>query len=719
MLEPMSLAAVTAVLGAVGAGMANEAGKWAWESTGGFVRRVVGREVPAPDTQEDVDELARLVHERVSGDPRLAASWSRFTARVGTDGVHGLPVGQPRLPASIRFFTDRTEAMKLLHREATRRHDGSPRIALVHGPDGMGSSTLAVHYGTRHAHHFPDGQLYADLLGHTATGPRDVGTVLRDLLRQLGIRDEEMPTATDRLGGFFRGCVADRKLLVVLDHAHSAAQIKPILTSSPSVFTIVVARHPFPGLDAVRVPVGPLTDKDAVRLLTDLAGKPAVAAARATLPSLLARCGGSPYALRAVAPRLSLPTTAPTTAQEPPAAAGHDPLRAAADDTYRSLEPAAARLYRLMAVREWPAFDAEAAAHTTGQDPATCALLLEELADRMLLERHGDGPPTGRYHYRATLRAHAEAAAVREDGIAACSAALTRTLRGYAALATSAAHAALPESWRVPAPAPGQQAPGHTDRGEALDVLLAESGNLVQAVRGAEESGDPETVVRLCRSLWPLQLKAGHHELLLPALRIGVRVADTHAPGTTDAGALHAQLAHTCTELKRWDEAQTEALAAARDERAAGHTRGHASAVELLGLLRLRQWRHQEAYDCFDEAGTILDGLDLQDDGAADLPRARALLERHRGRALRGVDGRRGEAIDTLSRSVEHFRALGDTYNTARALTDLAETRLDDDETDAALLLIDEAITTLTGLRAEYHLAHLLRMRERCAATAL
>ncbi|MGW8884906.1 tetratricopeptide repeat protein [Streptomyces sp. NPDC055749] len=716
MLEPLSLAAITAVLGAVGSGMANEAGKWAWESTGGFVRRITGREVPAPTGRGEVDDVARLIHAQVCGDPRIAASWGAFADRVSAGGAPGTGTGQPRMPVSIRFFTDRKEGMKLLHREATRRPDGSPRIALVHGPDGMGSSTLAVHYGTSHAPDFPDGQLYADLMGDTTAGPRDVGTVLRGLLRQLGFRDEEMPTATDRLGEFFRRCVADRRLLVVLDHAHSAAQIRPLLTSAPAVFTIVVARHPFPGLDAVRVPVGPLADKDAVSLLTDLAGKPAVAAARATLPSLLARCGGSPYALRAAVPRLSVPQlpSQRTTATEPPAMPDNDPVRSAAEDTYRSLEPAAARLYRLMALREWPAFDATAAAHTTGEDRAECATLLEDLADRMLLERHTDERLQGRYHYRPAIRAHAEGAAAREDGIAACSAALARTLRGYAELAASAAHGALPESWRVPAPASSaRHQPGYADRGEALDVLLAESGNLVQAVRCAEESGDPDTVVRLCRSLWPLQLKAGQHEMLLPALRTGARIADTHCPGTTNAGALHAQLAHTLTELMRWDEAEAEALAAARDEQSAGHVRGHSSAVEFLGLLRLRQWRHQEAYDCFDEAGAILDGLDTHDDGAADLPRARALLERHRGRALRGL-GRRDEATETLGRAVEGFRALGDTYNTARALTDLAETRLDAGETDASLPLIDEAITTLTGLRAEYHLSHLLRMRERC-----
>ncbi|GAA2423086.1 hypothetical protein GCM10010433_23730 [Streptomyces pulveraceus] len=706
MLDPTSVAAISAVLGAVGSGMANEAGKWAWESTGGAVRRIVGREVPAPVAQDERDEVARMVHERIRSDPRLASSWTAFAARVRRAPV---PAGAVRsdLPASIRFFTDRKEAMRQLQREASRRPDGRPRLALVHGPDGMGSSTLAVHFGAQPTRLFPDGQIYADLGGGGSGGARDTGTVLRALLRQLRVPDEEMPTGTDELGAFFRDRVADRGLLVVLDHAYSAGQVRPFLTPAPGVFTILVARTPFPGIDAVRVPVGPLSDRDAVRLLTDITDKSTVAAARATLPSLLQRCGGSPYALRAAAYQLSAPTLPPRHA-----GADGDPVRGAAEDNYRLLAPESARLYRLMALRAWPAFDAAAAARTTGRDHRGTAELLDDLADRMLLER---GTGDGRYHYRHGVRAHAEAAAIREDGIAACSAALHRTLSGYADLAASAAHQALPKSWRVPAPTGDRTGQRYEDEGAALGALLAELGNLVEAVRCAEESGDPDTAVRLCRALWPLQLKAGHHEMLLPALRIGARLADAHDPTSPDAGALHAQLAHTLTELKRWDEAETEARAAARAEESAGHKRGHASAVEFLGLLRLRQWRNEEAYACFDEAGGILDALGDQEEGAADLPRARALLERHRGRALRG-SGRREEAREKLESALRYFRSSGDAYNTARTLTDLAGTWLDEEDTGAALPLVEAAITTLDGQKAEYQVRILRRMREGCGA---
>ncbi|MEV7346454.1 tetratricopeptide repeat protein [Streptomyces sp. NPDC093544] len=702
MLDPISLGAITAVLGTVGSGMANEAGKWAWESTGGLVRRIVGREVTAPTSTEQLTEVAQLVHERLQGDQQLARTWALFAQALPTSGAGAAPrPTHPRLPPSTRFFTDRQEALKLLDKEASRAFDGSPRVALLHGREGMGTSTLAVHWGWRQADRFPDGQLYVDLRGPGAT---DAGALLSSLLSQLGLPDEEIPpSAADRVDRFRRHA-ADRRLLLVLDHAQSAAQIRPLLAPAPGVFTVVVTRRPFTGIDALPVQVGPLARRDAVRLLTDLAGKPAISAAKATLPSLLERCGGSPYALRAAAPRLAeLPLT------ELPLADG-DPVRAAADDSYRLLRPEAARLYRLTGLYDWPAFDATAAARTADIEETEAATFLEELADVLLLERTG----AGRYHYRPVVRAHAEATAAATDGIAACSAAMSRTVEGYLRLAVGAAQAALPESWRVPS---GTSPVRYADRGEAVAALATESRNLVQAVYAAEEFHDWDTVARLCQALWPLQLKAGHHDVLLPALRIGVRTAEAHFPGTRTAGSLHVQLAHSLTELRRWDEAEPEALAAARDEHAAGHLRGHASAVEILGLLRLRQWRWQEAYDSFEEAGGILDCIGPDDEGAGDLPRARALLERHRGRALRGL-GRQEEARERLERALRFFRESGEAYNTARALTDLAETRLDGGQFTDALSLIDEAVTALAKENAAYHLVHLRAMRERCVSAA-
>jgi len=694
-MDLLSTGAISAVFGAIGSGMAGEAGKLAWESAGGMVRRLAGREVAAPVGPDDVNAIARMVHDRVHSDPELALVWTRFARGVRIPEPVTGP-GRHCLPSAPRSFTDRQDALKLLDKEATRAFGGRPRLALLHGPEGIGTSTLAFHWGARQVARYPDGQLYADL---RTLGPEPV---LATLLRQLGLPDEDIPPSIADRTALFRRSLADRRVLVVLDHARSTAQVQPLLAPAPDVVTLVVARNPLIGLDALRIPVGPLGRRDAKRLLTELAGKPAVSAARATLPAVLDRCAGSPYALRAAAPRL----TAPPVPAETPAGSESDPVSSAVEDSYRLLTPDTARLYRLTGLYDWPALDAAAAARAADVDEAEAARCLEELAGALLIEVTDEG----RYRYRPAVRAHAARTAAATDGIAACSAAVSRTVEGYLRLALAAAQAALPESWRVPAAATPLS---YENRGAGVAALAAEAPNLVQAAHAAEEFGDWDTVVLLGQALWPLQLKAGHHDILLPALRSGVRTADSHFPGTRTAGALHAQLAHSLMELRRWDEAEPEALAAARDERAGGHVRGQASAVEFLGLLRLRQWRFDEAYAAFDEAYRILDGIGPADEGAADLPRARALLERHRGRALRGL-GRQAEAVERLDRALAFFRASGEAYNTARTLTDLAETRLNGGEFTAARALIDEATAALRDEKAEQHLEYLRGLRERC-----
>jgi len=709
MLDSLSLAAVTAVLGAVGAGMANEAGKWAWESAGGLVRRIAGREVEAPVDGDELESVARMVHDGVHRDPVLGRMWSAFAQSVP---LSRRAEARPELPPSVRFFTDRKEAMKQLDVEASRAADGRPRVALLHGAPGMGTSALAVHWGCRESKRFPDGQAYLDLRGTGAGTGLDGNAALRAVLRQLGVPDEEVPPTAEGRVDSFRQLVSDRRLLIVLDHAHTSAQIRPLLTSAPGVFLLVVAGSPLAGLDAVRIRVGPLEDRDAVRLLTQLEGKSTVTRARDVLPSVLARCGGSPFALRAAAPRLSEPAPPARGGQEDSVTAGSDPVRTSAEDAYRLLEPEAARLYRLMSLRPWPAFSPAAAARAAGIGEAEAVSAVEQLVAAKLLEL----TESDRCFYRPAVRRHAEETAARVDGIAACVAAVSRVVEGYLHLALRAANAALPESWRVPPLPEGVPDGTYASRAEAVEDLAAELGNLLEAVRTAAEFEDDSTAVLLAQALWPLQLKAGHHDELVPALGLGARTADARFPGSRTAGALHAHLALSLTELRRYAEAETEATAAASHERVAGHIRGHASAVELLGLLRLRQWRFAEADDCFDEAGRIYDTVEPGGEGAADLPRARALLKRHRGRALRGL-GQRAEARESLGAALEFFRDSGDTYNSARTLTDLAETILDDGDGAGALPLIDEAIAALTTEGAEYHLAYLRSLRQRCVSS--
>uniref|UniRef100_A0AAU2UYN9 Tetratricopeptide repeat protein n=1 Tax=Streptomyces sp. NBC_00003 TaxID=2903608 RepID=A0AAU2UYN9_9ACTN len=713
MLDPTSAAAVAAVLGAVGSGLANEAGKAAWESAGGLVRRIVGREVLAPRGRDELDGVARQVHDALRQDPALARAWTAFARSAPRPGH---PNEVPALHASTRFFTDRDSERKALSREASRKADGRPRIAVLHGPQGIGTSALAIHWGCAELRRFPDGQLYADLRG-SGTGSAqgaDPSTVLRLLLQQLGFPAAEIPPGADDRQALLRACTADRRMLIVLDHARSAAQILPVLTSAPGVFVIVAARHPLPGLDAVGIPVGPLADKDARRLLAEVARAGNVALEQAALPAVLARCAGSPFALRAAAARL----TAQHWRQE--GDPGGDAARTAVADGMRDLGPDAARALRLLAQRGWPAIGAPMAAATLGLDEPTAEHILGELADNRLLESAVNGTYSinGRYWIRPLIREYAATEALREDGLAAAEEAVRRAVRWCVTFAEPASKAALSQGWRLGDPEqPTPSGVRYTDAGEALKALHGELGNLLQAVGAAEELGDMDAVFRLNQALWPVQLKMGCHDELLPALRAGVRVTGAHAPDSREAARMQTLLGLNLTELRQWTEAESAFTAAARIEQAVGHTRGHATAVESLGLLRLREWRYREAYDCFEAADRVLDGVPADGEGSRDLPRARALLERHRGRALRGL-GRWAEAEARLESALAFFRGTQEAYNTARTLTDLAETFEASGRAADALPLIDEAIAALANEQAQYQLIHLRGLRERCAGSA-
>ncbi|MEU3710760.1 tetratricopeptide repeat protein [Streptomyces catenulae] len=723
MLDPTSMAAVSSLLSTMAMSMATEAGKRGWESLGALARRIAGREVPAPVGPEERGELAAVLAGAAARDPEYAhALGVLFRTAPAPAGATAVP---RQLPATARFFTDRRRPLKQLDKEAGRKADGLPRVAVVYGPGGIGTSAVPIHWGSRNLHRYPDGQLYLDLRGG-ADGAADAPAVLRHFLRKLGVADADVPPAAEDRIDLYRTLVADRRLLVVLDHARSAAQVAPLLTGAPGVFTIVVARRPPTGLDAVPVPVGPLAAKDARALLGRLTGVRGRGDDGAALQAVLDRCGGFPYALRTAATSLALPRDpapdGPVPPAPEPAAPDPDPVRAAAADAYRALPADAARLHRLLALHPWPAIGPAQAAATAEIGRPEAERLLGELVARGLLETR-DGV---RYHHRPLVRQHAEALAAREDRPAGCSAAVSRTVGWALRLAVPADRAALPERWHL-GPLYDLLPPGpYADPRAALATLDCELPTLVAAVLAAEAYGDHHSVWQLCEALWAVQLKAGRHEQVLPALRAGVRAARALAPGSDPvpgaSGAqtrvrarMHTQLALALTELgaDHFAEAEEELRQAARVSQLAGHRLGQATAVETLGLLRLRQWRYAEALDLFEEADAVLVTVEDGGEGSRDVPRARALLRRHRGRALRGL-GRCDEATRWLEEALTYFRAH-DPYNTARALTDLAETRSEAGRPREALAHFEEAAGLLAEGGAGFQLMRLRELREAVA----
>ncbi|MEU1328385.1 ATP-binding protein [Streptomyces sp. NPDC005865] len=714
MLEVVALSALTAFLTAAGNGAAGEMGKQLLLSTGALARKTMGREAPQPTGPEGWQALAGQVHARLGDDPRRAEEWALLVRSTPDQSPTLAPARG--LPPATRNFTNRQQVLRQLKREATRPSAGRPRVALLHGAPGIGTTAVALRLGAELHARFPDGQFYVDLRADAPGGHGpEPATVLLLLLRQMGVTPDRTPPTASGREELYRRLTAGRRALVVVDHASSVAQVRHLVPATPDVFLlVVVSGRPF-ALEAERVLVPALTDRYAVQMLRRVAGRDGLARARTRMPRLLEHCAGNAFALKTEAlGLLAEEAREARAAQETEEAeealragdSGADPVRHAARQACDRLGPTAARLVRLTALGGWPSVDAPLAAAAADVPPDEADRMLQAAADLQLVEPLSDG----RYRFRPEVGRYLADTAAPEYGIPECSAAVARVLDALLNRALHAAHAALPQSWRTePAPPAGSPYRGEA---EGVAALAAEVGNLVRAVSLAEEHQHVTTALRLARALWPLQLKAGHWDEVLPALRTAARCADEHEPRSRTAAGLHFQLGHCLGELKRWDEAGRAAQAAVESERAAGHLRGEASSVELQGLLNLYAWQFEPAYERFVEAERIYRRIDAGQEGAEDVPRALALAERHQGRALRGM-GRTAEARRLLESAAEFFKERGEGYNQARALTDLAETLAESGERTEALTRIAEAESLLTPA-ATPHLHYLAGLRQRC-----
>ncbi|MDJ1133467.1 tetratricopeptide repeat protein [Streptomyces iconiensis] len=679
-------------------------GKQLLLSTGAQIGRTLGRPAPLPTTEPGLLMLGREINSRLEPGRRDTREWALLLESTPSASTLSPGAGVPPPP---RDFTDRLTVVRQLKREATRPAKGRSRAALLWGPPGIGCGVTALYFAAEHSALHPDGQFYVDLRDVAGDQAVEPVVVLQRVLREMNVGPDDMPATESGCQDLYRRLTNGRRALVVIDHATSAAQVRPLIPNTPELFLLVVASGPPFALDAQRIEVPPLTDRDAKELLKRAAGAESVALAKARLPGILERCAGNGYALRAAAARLlavRTPLAGPLDRPRSP-----DPVRSTVRAVCAGLPPATVRLCRLVALGNWPAVNADLAGWAADISPDDAAPMLAEAADAQLIQPLGDG----RYRFRPEVCRYFADTAGPELGVPACSAAVARMLTGLLRQAEHAAHAALPQSWRV-AEAPEQGEP-YAGEAEGLAALVAERANLLRAVPVAEEYQHVETCLRLARALWPLVLKAGHWAEALSALRTAARCADEWQPESRTSAALHFQLAHCLGQLRRWEEAEGEALTAVAHERHAGHLLGEASSIEYLGLLHLYQLDGEAAVERFAEARRCyLRIVSAQGEEDRHLRRALALLERHRGRAL-WVMGALTESRAQLESARAHFEREGERYNLARTLTDLAETAHAAGDNAEALAHIAEAERLLPADAAP-HLRYLTNLRCRCEA---
>jgi tetratricopeptide (TPR) repeat protein len=416
----------------------------------------------------------------------------------------------------------------------------------------FGKTALAMHWAHQVRGEFPDGQLYVNLRGFDPACPAvDPGQALRGFLDAFAVPPERVPAGLDAQVGLYRSLLAGKRVLVVLDNARDAEQVRPLLPGSPGCLALVTSRNHLTGLIATdgAYPLGLdlLTLSEAHDLLARRLGAERVASEPEAAGEIVERCARLPLALAIVAARAAAKPGFPlavTAAELRHATATLDPfdggdlatdVRTVFSWSYRALSMGAARLFRLLGLYPGPDISAAAAASLAGVPSARARVLLAELARTHLLTEHSPG----RYALHDLLRAYAAEQANTHDSDGVRAAAVGRVLDHC--LHTAHAAAALLEPYSAPIdpapPQPGVIVGELVTAEDALDWFTAERATLLAAVRLAADAGFAAhtwqlawalTTFLLRRGLWNDQAMACNAGLDA-ARRTGDAVGEAHA----------------------------------------------------------------------------------------------------------------------------------------------------------------------------------------------
>lgn len=322
------------------------------------------------------------------------------------------------LPATPAHFVGRDDELGRLDLAAISTEPDAARIAVVTGMGGVGKSALALRWAHRVAERFPDGQLFVNLRGYDPVEPVDPTDALAGFLRSLGVSAADIPLDLSGRAARYRTLLSGRRMLIVLDNARDAEQVRPLLPGGPLCMVVVTSRDVLAGTvsteGAVRIPVEPLLTADSTALLHRLVGD-RVDATPESAESLASGCGGLPLAIRIAADvaarRADLPLSEliedlrdeRLRLEVLDTGDARTAMRSVFSWSYRLLSPDGARLFRLFSLPHGPDLSTDAVACLAGLTDARCRRLLAELTrSHMLTET-----TTDRYAMHDVLRAYA------------------------------------------------------------------------------------------------------------------------------------------------------------------------------------------------------------------------------------------------------------------------------------------------------------------------
>jgi DNA-binding SARP family transcriptional activator/Tfp pilus assembly protein PilF len=568
------------------------------------VRRLLAEELgiePGPELQE--------LHQRVlCADRSLDLRHPAIAASASPEVVpHQLP------PMATNFAGRERELEALtcaLDQPDTRVGARTPVISAISGTAGVGKTALAVQWAHRLAERFPDGQLYLNLRGYDPGLPMTAADALARFLRDLGVAAAEVPADEEERSARYRSLLSGRQMLILLDNASEAGQVRPLLPASPGCAAIVTSRDTLAGLvardGARRIDLDVLADADAVNLLRTLVGD-RVNAEPYAAAALVEYCCRLPLALRVAAelaaarPTASLASLASELADQQQRLdlldAGGDPstaVRAVFSGSIRNLDDGAARAFRLLGLHPGPEVDAYAVAALIAASLKQARQLLNQLLRAHLIQ----AARPGRYAMHDLLRDYARERAATEDGREA-QLALTRLFDYYLSATVAATETLYPaEQHQSGLPAAAAITPFLAQPAAARTWLAAELPCLAAVTVHAAAAGWPRHAMGFSAALFRYLDAGGHgaeavtiHDQASRAARIVGDLA-AEARGMTSLGI--TRLAQGC-----YQDAARHLEQALPLSRRAGDRDGEARALANLGSAALWQGRYSQAADSY------------------------------------------------------------------------------------------------------------------------
>lgn len=526
-----------------------------------------------------------------------------------------------QLPTDIGDFTGRETHVEHLCSLLVTGNEGSPgavRIAVVNGAAGLGKTTLAVHAAHQVSARFPDGQLYVDLFG-ASPHPASPGEVLARFLRDLGVDGDKVPARDDERAALYRTTLTGRQVLILLDNAKDAAQIRPLLPGSSSCAVLVTTRNRASDLASTRFfDLDVLEDTEALALFSRIVGEERAAAEPDATAEVLVACAGLPLAIRICAARLAarrgwkIATLAGrlrnTHRRLDELKTGDLAVRASFQVSYESLKSIGrgknpARAFRLLGLWQGASISLPAAAALTGEPADDVADALEALVDVNLLE----SPAPDRYRFHDLLRVYATERAEAEEPDAVRGEAVARLLRWYLDTAEAAADAVSPRRYQLPHEEATAAAPPvvFASLEEALAWYDDERANVVTATRQAAAVGLHGIAWRIPPTLTPVFNRWSNWADCVTANRVAVDSAVRDGHRLAEAWARN-QLGFALVKL-RDAEAVAHLERALAIRREAGDTNGEAqTAISLAEAYLTRRGPGEDALSYLQLAVSLL-----------------------------------------------------------------------------------------------------------------